>query len=68
MGTAERRGQDFRANNIKKVDKENTIQAWTGPKGSRRLRLPEFIDNRHMKVVFNSGLVPSQITADNSWR
>jgi hypothetical protein len=26
-------------------------QALTGPKGSRRLRLPEFLDNRHMRVV-----------------
>ena len=25
------------------------ILAWTGPQGSRRLRLPEFQDNRHMK-------------------
>jgi hypothetical protein len=27
------------------------VQAWTGPEGSRRLRLPEFINNQHMKVV-----------------
>jgi len=27
------------------------LQAWTGPQGCRRLRLPEFLDNRHMKVV-----------------
>jgi hypothetical protein len=26
-------------------------QAWKGPKGSRWSRLPEFIDNRNMKVV-----------------
>ena len=26
------------------------MQVWTGTKGSRRLRLPEFLDNRHMKV------------------
>ena len=27
------------------------VQAWTGPEGSRRLRLPDFQDNRHIKVV-----------------
>jgi hypothetical protein len=27
------------------------LQAWTGPEGSRRLRLQEFLDNRNMKVV-----------------
>jgi hypothetical protein len=31
--------------------KTNPIQAWTGPEGSKRLRLPEYIDNRHMKVA-----------------
>ena len=29
------------------------LQAWSGPEGSRRLRLP---DNRHMKVVRLSAL------------
>jgi hypothetical protein len=24
---------------------------YTGPEGSRKLRLPEFLDNRHMKVI-----------------
>jgi len=28
-----------------------SLQAWTGPEGSRRLRFPIFQDNRHMKVV-----------------
>jgi hypothetical protein len=28
-----------------------SIQAWTVPEGSRRLKLPEFQDNRHMKVA-----------------
>jgi len=32
------------------------IQAWTGPEGSSRLRLPEFQDNQHMKVVSLSAL------------
>jgi hypothetical protein len=27
------------------------IQAWTGPQGCRRLRLPEFLDRRNMKVA-----------------
>jgi hypothetical protein len=27
------------------------IQAWTGHFGSRKLRLPEFLDNRHMKAA-----------------
>ena len=26
-------------------------QTWTGPAGSRRLRLPEFLDSRHMKAA-----------------
>jgi hypothetical protein len=26
------------------------IPAWTNPEGSRRLRLPEFLNNQHMKV------------------
>ena len=32
------------------------LQAWTGPEGTRRLRLPEFQDNQHMKVVRLSAL------------
>jgi hypothetical protein len=28
-----------------------TLQAWTGSEGSTSLRLPELIDNRHMKVA-----------------
>jgi hypothetical protein len=27
------------------------MQAWTGPEDSRRLRLSEFLDTRHMKVA-----------------
>jgi len=42
MGIAERRVQDLRANDIKKVEKETPIQAWTSPKCSRRLGLPNF--------------------------
>jgi len=35
------------------ADKSKTIpiQAWTGPKGFRKLRRPEFLDNWHVKVV-----------------
>jgi hypothetical protein len=32
------------------------LQAWTGLEGSRRLRLPEFQDDRHVKVVRLSAL------------
>ena len=32
------------------------LQTWTGPWGYRRLRLPEFLDNRHLKVVGLSAL------------
>jgi hypothetical protein len=34
-----------------KTGKAIPLQAWTGPEGSRSLRLPTFQDNRHMKVV-----------------
>jgi len=34
----------------------NQLQAWTGPEGSRKLRLPEFPDSRHKKVVRFSSL------------
>jgi hypothetical protein len=27
-----------------------SLQAWTGPEGSRRLRLPEFLNNRHRRL------------------
>jgi len=33
-----------------------SLQAWTGPYGFRSLRLPGFIENRHMKVVWSSAL------------
>jgi len=35
------------------VTKVKTIplQAWTGPEGCRRLGLPRFQENRHVKVV-----------------
>jgi hypothetical protein len=36
--------------------KEIPIQDLTGPEGSRRLRLPEFLDNRHVKVAGSSAL------------
>jgi len=32
------------------------LQAWTGPEGSRRLRIPRFQDDLHMKVVRSSAL------------
>jgi len=39
-----------------KKGKAIPLQAWTGPEGSRRLRLHRFQDNRHMKVVRLSAL------------
>jgi hypothetical protein len=41
------------------------LQAWRGQEGSRRLRLPDLLDNRHMKVVRLSALrtfVPHKIS------
>ena len=32
------------------------LQAWTDPEASRRLRLTEFLDNRHIKAVRLSAL------------
>jgi len=32
------------------------IQSWTGPEGFRRLGLPEFQENRHMKAAMLSTL------------
>jgi len=32
------------------------MQAWRGASGSRRLRLPKFLDDGHMKVVRLSDL------------
>jgi hypothetical protein len=40
---------------VKGKGKAIPLQAWTGPEGSRRLRLPDQ-DNRHMKVVRLSAL------------
>jgi hypothetical protein len=31
--------------------KTTSLQAWTGPQGFRRLRLSEFLDSRHRKVL-----------------
>jgi hypothetical protein len=33
-----------------------SLQAWTGRYGSRKLRLPKFVDNRHIKVARLSAL------------
>jgi hypothetical protein len=32
------------------------IQTWTGPEGSRRLMMPEFLDSRHMNLARLSAL------------
>jgi len=39
-----------------KEKKTIPVQAWAGPEGSRRLKLPEFLDNRRTKVVRLSAL------------
>jgi hypothetical protein len=35
-------GFEFLSQYLKKRSKANLVQAWTGPEGSRRLRLPDF--------------------------
>jgi hypothetical protein len=35
-----------------RVSKAIPLPAWTSPLGSRRMRLPEFLDSRHMKVPY----------------
>ena len=40
----------------KRKGKPTPLQAWTGPEGSRRLRISDFQGNRHMKVVRLSAL------------
>ena len=42
---------DYGWNILSVKGKAIPLQAWTGPEVSRRLRLPDFQDNRHMKVV-----------------
>jgi hypothetical protein len=39
------------------------VQAWTGPYGSKRLRLPQFLDNRHIKMARLSAL-PAAFTPE----
>ena len=39
-----------------RVSKAIPLPAWTSPLRSRRMRLPEFLDSRHMKVVKLSAL------------
>ena len=39
-----------KAGNVFKI-KVIPVQAWTGPEGTRRLRLPEVVGKQHMKVV-----------------
>jgi hypothetical protein len=42
--------------NVKGRSKAITVQTLTGPDGSRRFRLPEFLDIRHLKVARLSDL------------
>ena len=39
-----------------RVSKAIPLQAWTSPLDSKRMRLPEFLGSRHMKVVKLSAL------------
>jgi hypothetical protein len=41
---------------VHKKGKAIPVQAWAGHKVSRKSRLPEFLDNRHMKEVRSSAL------------
>jgi hypothetical protein len=41
---------------VKGKGKAIPLQAWTGPEGSRSLRLPRFQENRHMNVIKLSAL------------
>jgi len=38
------------------------VQTWTGPEGSKRLRLPEYLDNWYMKVVRFQPYTPAVFT------
>ena len=42
-------------------------QAWTSPEGYRRLRLPDFLENRHMRVVRLSALSTDRLYALRSY-
>jgi len=47
---------------IKKVKGKGVpLQARCGPEGSRRFRLPDFHDIRHMKVVRSSACTPRDV-------
>ena len=44
------------------------LQAWPGPRGSRRHRLPESVHNRHMKIARLQPYVPAAFTpTEDSW-
>ena len=51
LGSRENFLVDSRKNDGVISVKAKPLQAWTGPEGSRRLRLPEFLANRHRKVA-----------------
>ena len=46
---------------IKVKGKAILLQSWIGPKHSRRLRLPDFKEDRHMKVVRLSALLTGHL-------
>jgi hypothetical protein len=42
-----------------------TVQAWTGPEGSMRMRLPDCQDSRHIKVKICQAYPPAAFTPRN---
>ena len=46
---------------ISMLGKAIPIHAWTGPEGSRGLRLPELLDNRHINIARLLALRTSRI-------
>jgi len=52
---------------IKGKGKAIPLQAWTGPKGSRRSRLPDFKTIPHMKVVRLSALRTGRFTPQETF-
>jgi hypothetical protein len=46
---------------------EMPVQDWTGPYGSRRFRLPEFLDNRHLCMVRLSALCTGRPICVRDW-
>jgi hypothetical protein len=60
--SAEKPEEDRGDNTISKgTVKASPLQAWTHPSGSGKLGIPEFLDNRHMKVASLSAQCTSHL-------